>query len=159
MNRKSQVLVIGILVFLYLVLAFTTLYYSSIYREDNNDKIIVPYTVDNLYVIENEVNYHLNEILDNIAVNYEGGGETEFLYLLRNGIDSYVVPGDYVGMVLLQVKNNIEPESYNFNENGFSITFRAVIEDRSFSEEKERIYVKYEYEKTFTKVFKEINVL
>jgi flagellar basal body-associated protein FliL len=147
-SKKGAVSIpILILVIMTLILTLVTLY-SLASRKENDAKIMqVPSIIDQVYLDEASVNYHLQEIFDKTTENFKPeDGEGKFLEDYSREMQIYKK---------MPISAHLETNITDFflNEEKLVLTIEIELTKEKTNQEQE-IFVKHTYEKTFEKVFK-----
>jgi len=152
-NKKSMSISIVILVIATLVLTIVSLFAFNI-RGDNISARISLANLDNVYVVEDLVNFYVYEMIENSIE--EGMSEEKFIENLKTEFNKYKQGDDFVLEELRQIefqinKENIEIKEINGINKKVSIILEISILESILDNNQEVIFVTYDYKKTFEK--------
>jgi len=160
-NKKAGMSIpIVVLTILTLVLVVLTLFYFSTRDKENKKTLMVPSVIDELYIEEARLNYHIQIIFENAVENIEeGGGKESFIQIFKEELASYK---DKTGKYLI---NGMEQVEEQMNNQDF-INKNLIIDNKkvelklkmklfkSRTDNNQDMTINYEFEKSFEKVFK-----
>lgn len=152
-NKKSMEISIVVLVLATLVLTIFSLFAFNI-RGDNLFARVNLVDLDNVYAIEELVNFYVSKMIENsIEDNMD---EEKFTENLKTEFNKYKQGNDFVLEELRQIepqinKDNIKIEKINGINKKASITLKISISDSILYNNKEIVFITYAYTKTFEK--------
>ncbi len=152
-NKKSMSISIVILVIATLVLTIVSLFAFNIRGNNISAKISLA-NLDNVYVIEDLVNFYVYDMIENSIE--DGMSEEKFIENLKREFNKYKQGDDFVLEELRQIesqinKENIEIEKINSINKKVSITLEIDVLDNILDNNKEIAFITYNYKKAFEK--------
>lgn len=154
MNKKSMVIPIVFLVFLTLVLTVTSLFYLITNKERIDEIIKAPPAVDKIIIEEGRLNFYLQSIFDNAVRDVNKNDLIgKFIENYAEELSNYKDENEnYYIKDLEQVENQLTQENIELNNEKLVFTINLELTGGDYYEE--GIFITYNYEKNFEKVFK-----
>ncbi len=152
-NKKADVS-ITILVFMVVVLTGTALFIFASDTGKISAKITDARFLDEIYLKENEINFYINEIIENSS---HSETEEEFIDNFKIQLERYKdKDGNFIMSELSQLESQITEDNIKFENNKIEVEFVIRLEDKltvkEKKQEKEVLSVVYIYSKKFERI-------
>lgn len=158
-NNKGDIPIpIVLLTFLVVVLLFTSLAQFSKARKSVIEDVLLPGEVSEVYILENEVNYHVREAFESVCDGYNlEYGKLEFIDRFKTELLRYKNnQDDPLNEAILKIVNNIDESWVELGEDRVVVGIKVDIGKKRYKDGKMLISVDYKYNKQFEKVFEKV---
>lgn len=145
-NKKGMSISIVLLVVLTLILVFLTIGYFIVNQEERTSILSVPDTLDLVYNQETYLNFYLQNIFDKASGNFKfPEGKGVFIERFKNELLNLKING------LENIENQINESNIDLTKDKLVLNLNLVLEEKN---EERGIEARYNYKKSFEKVFK-----
>lgn len=142
-NKKGEISIV-LLVLMTLVLVGATLFVFNINLGKFKTKITNVRVLEEVYVVENQINFYINEIMEETLKNNKNN-KKDFIDNFKQGLGKYKIGEEYLIKELSQVED--QADNIIVEENSVFFDLRNVVIIRGF----DGISITYSYSKRFEK--------
>jgi len=155
-NKKAISIPIVLLVIFTIIITSTSLFYFVISKKDFSTRLIIPNTIDSIYLEETYLDYYLNEIFERSINDFSKiNGKEVFIENFKSNLIEYKDKnGNYVLKSLREVEVSLDSEDVILTGESLVLNIDILISESKEIEGYEVLYVSYNYENSLEKVFK-----